>query len=169
MYKTFNETEIKTFETSFNDLLKLAKEKSTAKHILGHYKQGLCPYMQFIKFDALEPQDWPNNIADNSVFVTFCIDYQSKKVELHSTGHIWLSPKDKQDERLKYYAMRGMHNIAKEDYGVKKFRKQGFKDMKDLYNKMEKYYKAVMTAIKDYTGGYPYKEGIILPTEEKAA
>ena len=46
------------------------------------------------------------------------------------------------------------------DKGGKKFRKQGFKDMADLFKRMETYYKNVMQAVTEYTGGYPYKNGI---------
>jgi hypothetical protein len=55
--------------------------------------------------------------------------------------------------------MKSMQNVLV-DNGGKKFRKQSYKDMKDLANKMEKYYKEVMAAVIDYTGGYPYKQGI---------
>lgn len=165
MYIKYNDAEIKDFENSFNSLIGLAKEKSTAKHIIGHYTAGICPYLQYIKFDALEPEDYPNHLPDNSIFITFRVDYQAKKVELRYGGHIYLSPKDRQSDKFKYYAMRGMINIAKEDYGVNKFRKQNFKNTEDLFNRMEKYYKDVMEAVKKYTGGYPYKEGIIKPNE----
>lgn len=158
----------KTFATEFNNLVSIAKAQTTANHISASFSD-FCPYLQFITFDALDPKDYPNGIDKNSVFITFQINYQTKKVELHSFGHCWLSPKDKQHPKYKYYAMRSMVDIAKEDYNVAKFRKQTFKDEKDLFNRMEKYYKAVMTAIKAYTGGYPYKEGVTLPTEEKAA
>ena len=32
--------------------------------------------------------------------------------------------------------------------------------MKELATKMETYYKTIMEAVEDYTGGYPYKQGI---------
>ena len=98
------------------------------------------------------------------------IDFNKKKVQVHSNGHVYLAPNDRQENRRwKDYAMRGMVNIAAEDYGVKKFRKQSFKSAEDLFNKIEKYFKAVMDAVTKYTGGYPYKQGIVPPDGEKAA
>lgn len=163
------QTTLNQSEKEFNNLLAIAKEQTTANHIIGEFSAAFSPYVQYITFDALDPKDYPNNIAQNSIYLTFAINYQTRKVELHSNGHCYISPKDKQSDKYKYYAMRGMCDIAKVNYGVAKFRKQNFKDTKDLFNKMEKYYNAVMWAIKAYTGGYPYKEGIVTPTEENAA
>lgn len=165
-------TEIMTtaqIEVEFNNLVALAKGKTTANHISAKFTTAWCPYIQYITFDALDPQDYPNGIDANSIYLTFEVNYNTKKVELHSFGHCYISPKDKKHPKFKYYAMRGMCEIAKTDYGVNKFRKQAFKNTIDLYNRMEKYYKAVMEAIKAYTSGYPYKEGIIQPTEENVA
>lgn len=157
------------FEVEFNNLVALAKEQTTANHISAKFNGAWCPYIQYITFDALDPQDYPNGIDANSIYLTFEVNYKTQKVELHSFGHTYISPKDKKHPKFKYYAMRGICEIAKTDYGVNKFRKQAFKNTTDLYNRMEKYYKAVMEALKIYTGSYPYKEGIIQPTDEKAA
>lgn len=73
-------------------------------------------------------------------------------------GHVYLSPSDKQSEKYKYYVMRSMVEIAT-DYGVKKFRKQKYKNVQDLANKMNTYYSNVIQALEQYTGGYPYKKG----------
>jgi len=156
------------FVSEFYDILNLAKEKSSAVQVRGKFA-GFAPDLQFITFDALKTEDWPNNIGINSVFICFAIDLTNKKVEVHSNGHVYLSPKDKASDKWKYYAMRGMLNIAKEDYGVKKFRKQGYKTKDELFKKMETYFKAVMDAITKYTGGYPYKQGIVPPDGEKVA
>lgn len=162
MYRTFTDTEIKAFENDFNNLLNTARENSSAVQIKGNFSVGLCPYMQFITFDALKTEDYPHNIDKNSIYLCFTIDYQAKKVELHSAGSTWLSPKDKaENSPYKYLAMRGISKIAAEDYGVKKFRKQTFKNTEDVFKRMETYYKAVINALIKYTGGYPYKEGII--------
>lgn len=170
MYRTFTDNEIKAFENNFNNLLNTAKENSSAVQIKGEFQQGICPYMQFITFDALKTEDYPHNIAMNSIYLCFTIDYQAKKVELHSTGSTWLSPKDKaENSPYKYLAMRGIAKIAAEDYGVKKFRKQTFKNTEDLFKKMETYYKAVIDALIQYTGGYPYKQGIVPPDGENVA
>lgn len=170
MYRTFTDSEIKAFENDFNNLLNIAREKSTAVQIKGRFSEGICPYQQFITFDALKTEDYPHNIDMNSIYLCFTIDYQAKKVELHSTGSAWLSPKDKEENSpYKYLAMRGIAKIAAEDYGIKKFRKQAFKNTEDLFKKMETYYKAVINALIQYTGGYPYKQGIVPPDSENVA
>lgn len=158
----FTESEIAVFKNQYDALVLMAKNFSSAKQIIGYFDNTFktCSNIQYIKFDALEKKDYPNNIPENSIFVCFEIDFDAKKVELSSTGHVYLSKKDADSDKYKYYAMRGMHNIAQEDYMVKKFRKQGFKTIDDLFDKMECYYKNVMKAITDYTGGYPYKSGI---------
>lgn len=156
----FTESEKNSFKNEFNNIIATAKEKSSAVQIKGKYV-GFCPYLQYITFDALKTEDYPNGIERNSAYVCFEVDLCNKKVSLHSTGSVWLSPKDKaEDSPYRYYAMRSMMDIAFKDYGVKKFRKQGYKTADDLYKKMETYFKAVMDAITKYTGGYPYKQGI---------
>ena len=132
---------------------------STAEKVYIDKVQGFCPYIIYVRMDALKKEDYPNGISENSIYINFKIDLFNKKVEVHSNGHIWLSPYDKTTPKYKYLAMKSMQQVLI-DNGGKKFRKQGYKDMKDLANKMQKYYKEVMTAVIDYTGGYPYKEGI---------
>ena len=119
------ENDIKTIKDKFNNILKVVTEKSSAVQVRGNFSE-FCPHLQFITLDALKKEDWPNNIDLNSIYLCFEIDFKNKKVQVHGNGSIYLSPKDKQENsRWKYYAMRGMMNIAAEDYGVKKFRKQG--------------------------------------------
>ena len=55
--------------------------------------------------------------------------------------------------------MKSMTQIAV-DKGGKKFRKSTFKDSEDLAKKLAKYYIDVMEYVTEYTGGYPYKQGI---------
>lgn len=132
---------------------------STAENVSVGKIGGFCPYIIFVRLDALKREDWPNNIAENSIYIDFEIDLYNKKVSVFRSGSVWLSPYDKTTPKYKYLAMKSMQNILV-DNGGKKFRKQSYKDMKDLTNKMEKYYKEVMTSVIDYTGGYPYKQGI---------
>ena len=132
---------------------------STAENVSVGKIGGFCPYIIFVRLDALKKEDYPNGISENSIYIDFKIDLFNKKVEVHQNGHIWLSPYDKTTPKYKYLAMKSMQDVLV-DNGGKKFRKQNYKDMKDLANKMQKYYKEVMEAVIDYTGGYPYKEGI---------
>lgn len=120
---------------------------------------NFCPYLCFIRIDALDKKDYLNNISDNSIFIDIEIDFQENKFELFKDGRIYLSPKDKKTPQFKYLTMRGMVNIA-EEKGVKKMRKTKHKDNKTTANKIALYFNEVMKAVKEYTGGYPYRQGI---------
>ena len=120
---------------------------------------SFCPYMCFIRIDALDKKDYPNNISDNSIFIDIKIDFQEGKFELFRGGHIWISPKDRKTPQYKHYAMRGMFDIA-EEKGTKKLRKSKHKDNETTAKKIASYFNEVMKAVKEYTGGYPYKQGI---------
>ena len=52
-----------------------------------------------------------------------------------------------------------MKNLAK-SRGLSWFRKQKFKDINDLYRRLRKFYDNMMDVVNEYTGGYPYKQGI---------
>lgn len=148
-----------TFKETFENIVETANKNTKAVAIRARYG-SFCPYLQFITYDALKKEDWPNHIEMNSISLTFEVHMDEKKVELHSFGHVYLSEKDKKSEQFKYLAMRSIIEVAAIDYGVKKFRKQKYKDIDDLCSKMEAYYNAVMNALIQYTGGYPYKKGI---------
>ena len=75
------------------------------------HDNGFCPYLRYLKFDALDKEDYPNGIADNSVFIMFEIDLFNKKVEVAQTGCIWLSPKDKTLPQYKYLCMKSMTDV----------------------------------------------------------
>jgi len=131
---------------------------STAENVSVSKIDGFCPYIIYVRMDALKKEDWPNRIAENSIYIDFEIDLYNKKVSVFRSGSVWLSPYDKTTPKYKYLAMKSMQNVLV-DNGGKKFRKQNYKDMKDLANKMQKYYAQVMEAVNDYTDGYPYKQG----------
>lgn len=120
---------------------------------------SFCPYLCFIRVDALDKKDYPHNIDKNSVYIEIEIDFQENKFQLFDYGHIYLSPKDKKTERFKYLCMRSMVDIA-EEKGTKKLRKSKHKDNKTTASKIASYFNEVMKAVKEYTGGYPYKQGI---------
>lgn len=145
----------KCFEATISELKNMAKNG----RVLGTFIDGMCNSLQFIRIDALEPKDYPNGIANNSIFLEFAIDFEDCIVELHNEGHIYLSPKDLATPKYRYYAMKSMHEVAS-DKGFKKFRKSKFKNEKNLVNKISTYYNNVMECVIEYTGGYPYKQGI---------
>ena len=72
--------------------------------------------------------------------------------------HCNLSPYDKANE-YKHYAMRSVKDLGKEC--KVNFRKFDLKDEKNIVEKLAKYLNSIMEVIQVYTGGYPYKDGIL--------
>lgn len=150
-----------TLTKIFNLLTEKIENKSIpyAKHVYGRFST-FCEQIQFVKLDALEPTDWENGIADNSVFMNFRIDMDAKKLEVHTCGHVWISDADKAAyTRDSYLAMHSVLEIAKRN-GVK-VRKQSFKTEEECVEKIAKIYNAVMEQVVDYCDGvYPYHKGV---------
>ena len=141
------------------NLLQSASNNITCKAVYGSF-QTFCAWTQYITLDALNKQDWPNGINENSIFITFKIDLASKKVEIIRNGHVWISKQDKElYSKDSYLAMHSMTEIAKRN-GSKIMRKSTYKDTKDLAKRIINAYESIMEQVIDYTGGYPYKEGI---------
>lgn len=147
-------------KTFFNEVIKELNSRNIlfCEQVRARFSD-FCPEIQYITLDALKTSDYPSNIAENSIFVCFKIDMQAKKIEVRETGHVYLSDSDLKTDKYKYYCMKSMENILK-DNGGKTFKKQGYKDVKNLCDKMEKYFIILMEETKKYTGGYPYKRGI---------
>lgn len=140
-----------------NKMEELASGNKYVKQLIIEQKSSyICPYLQYVRIDALEKKDYPHGIDMNSVYLCFYVDYRDNKVELHSCGHVYLSDSDKQSEKYKYYVMKSIVNVHV-DKGGKKFRKSKFKNETDLCKKMIDYFNVVMKDVNEYTGGYPYK------------
>lgn len=154
----YNSEQIAEFKNEF-EATKEALSGMVDGRVLGDFSVDIYAPLQFIRIDALEPKDHPHGIAENSVYLQFEINYDEHKVELNGQGHIYLSKKDLTLPQYKYLAMKSMVKVAV-DKGGKKFRKSTFKDSKDLAKKLAKYYNDVMKYVAEYTGGYPYKQGI---------
>lgn len=149
------------WQNEFAEVMNLLQSASdsTYKAVYGSF-QTFCAWTQYITLDALNKQDWPNGIKQNSVFVTFKIDLASKKAEINRTGHVWISKQDKElYSRDSYLAMHSMAEITKRN-GGKVMRKSTYKDAKDLAKRIVNAFEGIMEQVIDYTGGYPYKEGI---------
>ena len=145
--------------TEVMNLLQSASNNITCKAVYGSF-QTFCAWTQYITLDALNKQDWPNGIKENSIFVTFKIDFASKKVEINRNGHVWISKQDKElYSKDSYLAMHSMTEITRRN-GGKVMRKSTYKDTKDLAKRIINAYESIMQQVIDYTGGYPYKEGI---------
>lgn len=131
---------------------------------------SLCPYLNWIRVDALNKADWPYGIADNSIYLDFKLDAAFKQVEIARGGHVYISRADKEQyPQYRYLAMHGIIGIAKENK-VKGLRKRGYKGPEDLAAHIAATFNGVMAEVVRYTGGYPYKEGIttIVPAAPKA-
>lgn len=85
------------------------------------------------------------------MFIKFCIDYNTQKIELLSSGHVYLNKEDKESDTYKYYAMRSIISLVD-----KKFRKTKFKDQNDIVDKISTYANKVYGALEIYANGYPY-------------
>lgn len=137
----------------------IQKECPLAKQVrysCTNYYPNVC----FIVVDALAPQDYPHGISENSVFLMFRIDFEEKNFEYKRSGHIYLSEKDKRENpKLRYLAMNSMVKIATRA-GVKKMRRSQHKDNATSAHKMATYFNEVMEKVVEYTGSYPYKQGV---------
>lgn len=141
------------------NLLQSAIDKNTYKAVYGDF-YTFCPWSQYIRLDALNKEDWPNGIKNNSIFVSFEIDLANKKVEINSCGNVWISKQDKElYTRDSYLAMHTMTEITKRN-GGKVMRKSTYKDAKNLANRIINAFEGIMEQVIDYTSGYPYKEGV---------
>lgn len=140
-----------------NEIKRITDGNKYVKQVMLDEKPSfLCPYMQFVRLDALNREDYPHGIDRNSVYIYFCVNHKENKVEIHSVGHVYLNEADKQSEKYKYYVMKSILQVYV-DEGGKKFRKSKFKSEKDLCKKMLDYFDNVMVEVEKYTGGYPYK------------
>ena len=158
---TYNNMETSVYNKVFSEVSKEIKRiadgnKYVKQVMLDEKPSFLCPYMQFVRLDALNKEDYPHGIDRNSVYIDFCVNHKENKVEIHSLGCVYLDEADKQSEKYKYYAMKSIQQVYV-DEGGKKFRKSKFKTEKDLCKKMLDYFDNVMVEVEKYTGGYPYK------------
>lgn len=125
-----------------------------ADHILGTFT-AFCPYQQYITIEALKPEDLPNNIRENGIYVSFVIDLIDHTIEVNNSGHIYLS---KEEQRATNLAMINIKRLCK-TRKVKWFRKYTYKSVEDLIKHIKAFYERVMGCVEEYTGGYPYKQG----------
>lgn len=147
------------YKEKFDEILN-ALEESKSEHcarIRGSFG-SFCPELQHITIDALKPQDVPNNIDDNSIFLTFCFDFSKNQVEVKRWGHIYLCPEESKATNMAMASMKAIA-IARD---VKWMRKSKIKTTDDLVAKLYGFFENVMNAVEQYTGGngYPYKRGV---------
>lgn len=117
------------------EIKRIADGNKYVKQVMVDEKPSfLCPYMQFVRLDALNKEDYPHGIDRNSVYIDFCVNHKENKVEIHSFGCVYLNEADKQSEKYKYYAMKSIQQVYV-DEGGKKFRKSKFKTEKTFVRK----------------------------------
>lgn len=116
--------------------------------------EPFCPELQYIRMDMLKKEDWPNHIADNSIYIMYEIDMRAKTVEVSRCGHIYLSD---EDSKKLYFAMCSMKQAHKA-IGGKWFRHTKYKSAADLAKKMVSFYNTVKQTMEEVTAGYPYKQ-----------
>lgn len=115
---------------------------------------SFVPYQQWVRLDALNTTDWPNGIAENSIYISFKIDMKEHKFEVSDCGHIYLS---EADQEASYLCMCSMRK-AVEAMGGKWMRKSAYKDAEDLAKKVRDFWTQAIECVKQATGGYPYKQ-----------
>lgn len=161
---TKNENIVEAWEQVYNDIkaeiVRLTEGNTYLKALYAQFRHDFAPYLQHFTLDAVKREDWDNGIAENSIYLMFNIDLTESKIEIRRSGHVWISAQDKQAyQRDKYLAMHSMLDIAKRN-GTKPMRKQGYKNAQDAAKKIVKAFNDIMEQVNDYTGGYPYKQGI---------
>lgn len=114
---------------------------------------AFCPYQQFFTLSFIKPKDEPA-INENGMFVTFKVNMKEGKVETFQSGHIWLTDAD---AKASYLCMCGLR-AAVEKTGRKWFRKQSYKDVRDLAKKIDRFFTECCAALDEATTGYPYKQ-----------
>lgn len=129
------------------------------------YKDDSFYPSAYVEIDFTREKDWPNHIRGNACLFEFYIDLETGKLEYKRGPRMWLSPFDKSgenpyDRSLKYMAMRGGADLGKE-CGIAKFRTCPMKDEKNVAKKVCEYVNKIMELVKVYTGGYPFKNGIL--------
>lgn len=113
----------------------------------------------FIDVNYNKECDYPHNQLANAIVFRFNnISEKNDKMDLAWFPHFNLSPYDKANE-YKHYAMRSVKDLGKEC--KVNFRKFDMKDEKNIVEKLAKYLNSIMEVIQVYTGGYPYKDGIL--------
>ena len=107
----------------------------------------------YFSLDFLPSAQHPYGISDNSIYLAFKYDIEESTVEFYQSGHLELTPKDKEG-KYKYYALKGF-TAPYYDAGGKKFRKirlDNF-DADNVYSKTIDWIKGVVDAALEDQGG----------------
>lgn len=159
---SFDDSFYGSYELGENDMDYLKKELSVLKEkyekLLPEMKSFNVEYKKgrsFVWFnlDFLLSAYHLNGYSRNSIYLTFEYQLNGQKVELRSTGHLELTPQDKEG-KYKYYALKGLEDPYL-DAGGKKFRAVNLDDFNAdlIYEKTHQWIRDVIdAALKDQGG-----------------
>lgn len=146
------DNDIKYINEEFSDALKqYQKYVPEIKSInISKRKQAMAVY---IRLDFLLPQDHPNGISDNSIYIDFRYNLDECSLEYNRCSHLNLTDEDKKG-KYKYYALKGF-TAPYYDKGGKKFRKVRLDkfDLKTFIDKTKDWVKDVVDAALEDQGG----------------
>lgn len=131
------------FEILITELEKTVKGYYEIKHIHNFGDEILINY--------INPDNLKKNYHGQMLnAIRLCYDIDGGVCELYRSGHLALSPYDREHD-YKYLAMRNMKEMAKKaGVNVRKF---GFKDEKDLAKKITKMANEIYDVCLAYCGG----------------
>jgi hypothetical protein len=146
------DNDIKYITEEFSDVLKqYQKYVPEIKSIhVSKRKESMAVY---IRLDFLLPQDHPNGISDNSIYIDFRYNLDECSLECNGSGHLNLTDEDKKG-KYQYYALKGF-TAPYYDKGGKKFRKVRLDkfDLKTFIDKTKDWVKEVVDAALEDQGG----------------
>ena len=146
-----HESKCEIYKAQFEDIVSALND---AGYTTTDGFETFCPELQYIRMDMLKKEDWPNHIADNSIYIMYEIDMRAKTVEVSRYGHIYLSDEDSDKSHLAMCSMKHAHQAV----GGKWFRRTKYKSAADLAKKMITFYNSVKQTMEEVTDGYPYKQ-----------
>lgn len=146
------DNDIKYITEEFSDVLKqYQKYVPEIKSIQISKRKGSMAV--YIRLDFLLPQDYPNGLSDNSIYIDFRYNLDECSLECNGSGHLNLTDEDKKG-KYKYYALKGF-TAPYYDKGGKKFRKVRLDkfDLKTFIDKTKDWVKDVVDAALEDQGG----------------
>lgn len=146
-----HESESEIYKTEFEDIVSAL---NGVGYMVTDKFDTFCPKYQYIRMDMLKKEDWPNHIAENSIFLMYKIDMYGKTVEVLRYGHSSLTYEDSYKSGLAMCSMKKAHQTI----GGKWFRLTKYKSAADLAKKMVTFYNSVKQTMEEVTTGYPYKQ-----------
>lgn len=149
---TLGDNDVKYLTNEFSDALK-QYQKYVPEIKSVHLSARKDSFIFYIRLDFLLPQDYPNGISDNSIYIDFRYNLDECSLENYGCGHLNLTDEDKKG-KYKYYALKGF-TAPYYDKGGKKFRKVRLDkfDLNTFIDKTSDWVKDVVDAALEDQGG----------------